>query len=77
MPCKGASFRITRKDDPNALHRQPDHRNPDRRPARRVWAVLADLPGWADWNPFITASKATCAPAGRITATMAPQGRRR
>lgn len=45
-------------------------------PPARVWAVLADLPGWADWNPFITAIAGDLRPGGRIAATMAPQGRR-
>jgi hypothetical protein len=45
-------------------------------PPAAVWAVLADLPGWTDWNPFITAIAGDLRPGGRITAAMAPQGRR-
>ncbi len=45
-------------------------------PPDAVWAVLADLPGWAEWNPFIRAISGDLRPGARLTATMAPQGRR-
>lgn len=45
-------------------------------PPARVWAVLADLPGWADWNPFIRSISGTLTPGATLSATMHPRGRR-
>ncbi len=36
-----------------------EHRIGVAAPAARIWEVLADLPGWSDWNPLYPAAKGT------------------
>jgi hypothetical protein len=43
----------------------------------QVWAHLADLPAWADWNPFITSAEGAPEVGSRLTLRMEPPGGRR
>ena len=45
-------------------------------PPATVWAILTDLDGWADWNPFITSSSGTVAVGEKLTNRMEPPGGR-
>lgn len=36
----------------------------------RVWNVITDLPGYADWNPFLVEGKGNLAPEGRLRLRM-------
>jgi hypothetical protein len=42
-------------------------------PPEAVWAVLADLPSYPDWNPFIRAAKGTLAPGERLDVEIQPE----
>jgi hypothetical protein len=42
----------------------------------RVWAFLADFPGWSRWNPFIRAIAGDLTPGARLTTEMHPSGGR-
>lgn len=44
-------------------------------PADNVWSILADLPGWADWNPFARAS-GRLAIGERLAVTISPPGQK-
>ena len=39
-----------------------------------VWAILTDLDGYQDWNPFITSSEGTVAVGERLTNRLEPPG---
>jgi len=43
---------------------------------RRVWEILADWPGYADWNPYITRIEATTRVVTRLNLRVAPPGGR-
>jgi len=43
-------------------------------PAQKTWDVLADLPKWADWNPFIRTAKGTLAKGNFIDVVVQPSG---
>jgi hypothetical protein len=45
-------------------------------PPAEVWARLADLPSYADWNPFITSASGSVAVGERLTLRMQPTGGR-
>jgi hypothetical protein len=45
-------------------------------PPDAVWAQLADLPGWADWNPFIPSASGTVAVGQRLSLRLQPPGGR-
>jgi hypothetical protein len=38
----------------------------------RVWGVLADLPAYQEWNPFIRSASGQLAEGARLTLRMAP-----
>jgi len=38
----------------------------------RVWGVLADLPAYQEWNPFIRSASGRLAEGARLTLRMAP-----
>jgi hypothetical protein len=42
----------------------------------RVWQVLTDLNGHADWDPFITHAAGDIAVGGKISVTIEPPGRK-
>ena len=42
--------------------------------AEKVWAVLTDGPGYAEWNPFIVAMEGEVKVGERLTNTMQPTG---
>ena len=44
-------------------------------PPERVWAVLVDLPSYAQWNPFIVAADGVAEEGQRLTLRMAVGGR--
>lgn len=39
-----------------------------------VWAILTDLAGYAEWNPFITSSTGTVSPGERLVNRLEPPG---
>jgi hypothetical protein len=41
-----------------------------------VWDVLADLPAFAEWNPFITSLDGELRPGAKLEVRMEPQGER-
>ncbi|MCX5376658.1 SRPBCC domain-containing protein [Streptomyces sp. NBC_00091] len=41
-----------------------------------VWEVLADLPRYCTWNPFIRQAAGEVVPGGRLTLTMYPESGR-
>lgn len=43
-------------------------------PAERVWDVLRDLEGYAEWNPFLSHVNGTLKQGQKITLTMRPVG---
>ena len=43
-------------------------------PAERVWAILADLPAYPTWNPFIRRITGTLAPGARLEVRLEPPG---
>lgn len=43
-------------------------------PVEAVWATLIDLPGYADWNPFIVSSEGRAQVGERLTNRMQPPG---
>jgi hypothetical protein len=45
-------------------------------PPDAVWAQLADLPGWADWNPFIPSASGDLRPGERLSLRLQPPGGR-
>lgn len=45
-------------------------------PPTDVWAVLTDLDGYVDWNPFVISSSGTVATGERLTNRMQPPGGR-
>lgn len=45
-------------------------------PPAHVWAILANLPEWASWNPFITAMAGDLRRGARLAARMEPRGRK-
>lgn len=48
-----------------------EHRVDVHAPVNRLWALLADLPGWARWNPVYPRCEGTLAPGGTIGLTVA------
>ncbi|SOC49448.1 hypothetical protein SAMN05660748_2170 [Blastococcus aggregatus] len=45
-------------------------------PPDAVWAELADLAAYADWNPFIRSASGTLAPGERLSLRLQPPGGR-
>jgi hypothetical protein len=45
-------------------------------PPDAVWAELADLTGYADWNPFIPSASGTLEPGERLSLRLQPPGGR-
>ncbi len=45
-------------------------------PPDAVWAQLADLPGWAEWNPFIPSASGDLRPGERLSLRLQPPGGR-
>jgi len=45
-------------------------------PPERVWAVLTDLGGFEDWNPFITHAAGGLSEGARLRITIEPPGGR-
>jgi hypothetical protein len=43
-----------------------------RAPAAEIWKALADLPGFADWNPFIRSAAGELAVGARLTLRVKP-----
>ena len=43
-------------------------------PAEAVWAVLADLPRYAEWNPFIVKAAGELETGKRLEVTLRPPG---
>jgi len=41
-----------------------------------VWAVLTDLEGWSEWNPFIPKASGIVAVGERLQAELVPPGRK-
>lgn len=44
-------------------------------PARTIWAILADTPRYADWNPFIRKMEGALAPGSQIEVILKPPGK--
>ena len=40
-----------------------------RAPSDRIWEIIADLPGWDQWNPIETGAAGTIAFGGSISLT--------
>ena len=38
----------------------------------RVWQILADLPGYAEWNPFVTRAEGALVVGERLSVTVPP-----
>jgi hypothetical protein len=45
-----------------------------RAPAERVWAIVADVEHYQDWNPFFSEAHGKVQPGGRLTLKMNPVG---
>jgi hypothetical protein len=45
-------------------------------PADRVWAILTDFAGFAQWNPFMPQASGTIKPGERLAITIQPVGGR-
>jgi len=45
-------------------------------PPEQVWAVLADLAAYQEWNPFIPSASGTLTEGARLTLRLAPPGGR-
>ena len=41
-----------------------------------AWEVLADLPAYAEWNPFVTRIEGELRPGARLEVRLAPEGER-
>ncbi|MGY1778862.1 SRPBCC family protein [Geodermatophilus sp. SYSU D01036] len=41
-------------------------------PPERVWAVLTDLPAYAEWNPFVTEAAGAVVEGGRLSVRVPP-----
>ena len=43
-------------------------------PAERVWAILADLPRWSEWNPFVVSIEGELRVGAPLVARLQPPG---
>lgn len=42
----------------------------------QVWAVLSDLAGWSDWNPFVVDAAGSAVEGERLTVRIQPPGKK-